>query len=191
MAYTTRISMLRGVHEHDEHSWEEFQAFYTPLIFFCGRLYKLTHEELQDLRQEVFRQVATTDVTGKYDPTIARFRAYLQGVIRHCILAILRQRTPGKSSLEDLEESPAGQIEDKGVQVEFEKLLLQAALEQLREELDERQFTAFDLYALQKRPVQEVAEIMKMTVNQVYLAKSRNTARLQEILESLRKEAGC
>lgn len=191
MAYTTRISMLCGVHEHDEHSWEEFQAFYTPLIFFCGHLYKLTHEELQDLRQEVFRQVATTDIAGKYDPTIARFRAYLQGVIRHCILAILRQRTPGRTGLEDLEENEAGQIEDKGVQIEFEKLLRQAALEQLREELDERQFTAFDLYALQKRPVKEVAEIMKMTVNQVYLAKSRNTARLQEILESLRNEAGC
>ena len=191
MAYTTRISMLRGVHEHDEHSWEEFQAFYTPLIFFCGHLYKLTHEELQDLRQEVFRQVATTDVTGKYDPTIARFRAYLQGVIRHCILAILRQRTPGRTGLEELEENEAGQIEDKGIQVEFEKLLRQAALEQLREELDERQFAAFDLYALQKRPVKEVAEIMKMTVNQVYLAKSRNTARLQEILASLRNEAGC
>ena len=191
MSYTTRISMLHGVHEHDEPSWEEFHAFYTPLIFFCGRLYSLTQEELQDLRQEVFRQVATTDVTGKYDPTIARFRAYLQGVIRHCILAILRQRTPGRTGLEELEENEAGQIEDKGIQVEFEKLLRQAALEQLREELDERQFTAFDLYALQKRPVKEVAEIMKMTVNQVYLSKSRNTARLQEILESLRNEAGC
>ena len=112
-------------------------------------------------------------------------------MIRHCILAILRQRTPGRTGLEELEENEVGQIEDKGVQAEFEKLLRQAALEQLREELDERQFTAFDLYALQKRPVQEVAEIMKMTVNQVYLAKSRNTARLQEILESLRNEARC
>ena len=191
MAYTTRISMLRGVHEHDERSWEEFQTFYSPLIFYCGKLYGLTQEELMDLRQEVLRQVIATDVTGKYDPTIARFRAYLQGVIRHCILAILRQRTPGQATLDELEESPAGQIEDHGVQLEFENLLRQAALEQLREELDDRQFTAFELYAIQGKNAQEVAAIMKMTVNQVYLAKSRNTARLQEILESLRNEAGC
>ena len=191
MAYTTRISMLRGVHEHDEHSWEEFQEFYTPLIFYCGKRYGLTQEELLDLRQEVFRQVVSTDVTGKYDPAIARFRAYLQGVIRHCILAILRQRIPGRATLDELEEDPAGQVEDQGLLLEFEKLLRQAALEQLREELDERQFTAFELYALQEKSPQEVAEIMKMTLNQVYLAKSRGTARLQEILESLRKEAGC
>ena len=60
--------------------------------------------------------------------------------------------------------------------------------DEFREESDELQFLAFEMYVLQERDAQEVAEILKISINQVYLAKSRGVARLRFLIERLKRD---
>ena len=48
--------------------------------------------------------------------------------------------------------------------------------------LDEKTFMAFELYGLQNRKVDTVADILEMTPNQIYVAKNRCLNILQKII---------
>ncbi|MBQ6472972.1 MAG: sigma-70 family RNA polymerase sigma factor [Victivallales bacterium] len=190
MAYTTKIDLLRGVHNGDEGSWRQFWDFYTPFIMFCGNMYNLTHEELQDLRQEVMIAVMKSDLTGKYNPSVGRFRTYFQRIIRNQATNILRRRLSaqkGTARLKgDISVSDARQAE---IQEEYDKLIIQAALDELREELDLPQFMAFEMYVIQGRAPADVACALNLSVNQVYLAKSRILPRFKAIFARLNGES--
>ena len=188
MAYTTRIDLLRGVHDGNEQSWRQFWDFYTPFIMFCGKMYNLTVEELQDLRQEVMAAVMKSDLTGKYNPTVSRFRTYFQRIIRNQATLILRKRLPGQIAVEAIRDLPDCESTQDEIARQYDRLVLQAALEELRDSLDLTQFMALEMYAVQGRPPEEVACALGISVNQVYLAKSRHMPRLKAIFDRLRRE---
>ena len=190
MAYTTKIDLLRGVHNGDEVSWREFWDFYTPFIMFCGNMYGLTHEELQDLRQEVMIAVMKSDLTGKYDPSIGRFRTFFQRIIRNQATNILRRRLSAQKHTIPLNgELPIPDAHQAEIQEEYNKLIIQAALDELREELDLPQYMAFEMYVIQGRPPADVASALNLSVNQVYLAKSRILPRFKAIFAKLNGES--
>jgi RNA polymerase sigma-70 factor (ECF subfamily) len=60
-------------------------------------------------------------------------------------------------------------------------MVLSRCLEQVHREFDPNVFEAFKLYALSERPVDEVAEHLRMSNNAVYIAKSRVLSRLREL----------
>jgi RNA polymerase sigma-70 factor (ECF subfamily) len=60
-------------------------------------------------------------------------------------------------------------------------MTLMACLEQVRKELDPAVFEAFRLYALEDKPVEEVAVQLTMSHNAVYIAKSRVLSRLRQL----------
>ncbi len=187
MSYTTKLSLLRGIHDNSEKSWNEFWDFYTPLIMFYGKIYGLSNEEKKDLRQEVMSTVMKCDIASKYDTSKGTFRAYFQGVIRNHIISIIRKRMPKTVNLSVLDEYETENKINTAIEDEYEKMIIQAALEKMKEQLENKQFLAFEMYALQNRPAMEVAEILQISVNQVYLAKSRYSALMKEIVESFKR----
>ena len=70
---------------------------------------------------------------------------------------------------------------------EWQKLILAEALEELRMRVDPQTYQAFELYGLQNRNADEVAEVLNVSKAQLYVAKSRCTKILQEIVERLKK----
>ena len=188
MAYTTRASLLRGIHAGDEASWKRFWDFYSPLILFCGGLFNLSPEEKQDLRQEVMLAVMKDAPATKYDRTLGSFRSYLQGIIRNKARKLLARRTSNKVDASILEQIPDEDNMQKMLDEEYEKIIFNMALGELRETIDERQYMAYEMYALQNRPPEDVARILNMSVNQVYLAKSRNVREMKLIVERLKRD---
>ncbi|MCQ2397286.1 MAG: sigma-70 family RNA polymerase sigma factor [Lentisphaeria bacterium] len=192
MAHTTHKSILDGLHSNEEKAWRKFQEFYAPLITICGQDYDLTQEEIEDLRQDVMAEIYKSDIASKYDPMRGRFRSLLRTIIHRKAYAIRKQRIPrtfvsvnALDGLSSCEPSLESRWED-----EWREFVKNTALKILRDETNERQYMAFDLYALQNMDVESVALIMKMNVNQIYIAKSRLESRLQEIVESLKKIDG-
>jgi DNA-directed RNA polymerase specialized sigma24 family protein len=51
--------------------------------------------------------------------------------------------------------------------------------------IDDRTLTAFELVGLRGVPAAQVAEQCKMTIEQVYVAKSRVAKRLKELVEEM------
>ncbi|MBO4513622.1 MAG: sigma-70 family RNA polymerase sigma factor [Victivallales bacterium] len=188
MAYTTRASLLRGIHAGDEASWKRFWDFYSPLILFCGGLFGLLPDEKQDLRQDVMLAVMKDAPTPRYDSTLGRFRTYLQGIIRHKAQDILRRRIGDGVDISVIEQIPDDDYIQRKMDEEYENVIFNMALDELKDELDERQYIAYEMYALQNRPPEEVARILGMSVNQVYLAKSRGVKEMKAIVERLKRD---
>ena len=180
--------MLRGIHAGDEASWKRFWDFYSPLILFCGGLYRLQPDEKQDLRQEVMLAVMKEAPSPKYSRTLGSFRSYLQGIIRHKALDILHRRLESNVGGAEMEQIPDEDSIQRMLDEEYEKIIFNMALDELKDEVDERQYIAYEMYALQNRPPEEVGRILGMSVNQVYLAKSRGVKEMKVIVERLKRD---
>ncbi len=62
------------------------------------------------------------------------------------------------------------------------------ALTELKGHVQPETYVAFEMYALQERPVQEVANFLNLSVASVYTAKSRCIAALKEIISKLEEQ---
>ena len=71
---------------------------------------------------------------------------------------------------------------------EWRQLLLEQAKAMLRKEVEPATFLAYEMYAEQNLPAEQVAKYLDMTTANVYLAKSRCLERLQQIVRQLESE---
>jgi RNA polymerase sigma-70 factor (ECF subfamily) len=71
---------------------------------------------------------------------------------------------------------------------EWQKNVLEAAIENVKRTVDAKQFQMFDCYALKGWPVNDVAKNLNATVGQIYTAKSRVAALIREEVERLEKK---
>ena len=203
MAFTTKKSLLAKVRAGDEVSWAEFYAAYKPLILLCGQDCQLTPDENDELVQQVMSEIFRKDIVGKfdpdhipddvvfhYDPSRGRFRHYLRGIIRNQALKLIRKRN-GTVDLDDPVQQvaePVVDIWDEMWNEEWKRHVLAMALTELKGQVQPETYLAFEMYAIQERPVQEVAGFLNLSVASVYTAKSRCIAALKEIISKLEEK---
>lgn len=203
MAFTTKKSLLAKVRAGDEVSWAEFYAAYKPLILLCGQDCLLTPDENDELVQQVMSEIFRKDIVGKYnpdhipddvvfhyDPANGRFRHYLRGIIRNQALKLIRKRK-GTVELNDVSQriaEPAVDVWDEMWDEEWKRHVLAMALTELKGHVQPETYVAFEMYAIQERPVQEVADFLGLPIASVYTAKSRCIAALKEIISKLEEK---
>ena len=61
-------------------------------------------------------------------------------------------------------------------------------MKQLKLQLEDSTFQAFEFYAVKGESPKKVAKFLKIPVNMVYVAKSRALAKLRKIVNQLREE---
>ena len=125
--------------------------------------------------------------TFVYDRLRGKFRDYLGVMIYHCALNIIRQRRRNEIGYEEVELAEPENNHDRWL-LEWQRHIMTLAMKQLKLQLEEVTFQAFELYALKGEPPEKVAKFLKIPVNMVYVAKSRSVARLRKIVHQLRKE---
>ncbi len=200
MAFTTRKSLLAKVRERDAVSWSEFYQAYKPLILLCGNDCFLTPDENDELVQQVMVEIFKKDIIGKYDmdnipdnitfkydPAKGRFRHYLRKIIRNQAIKIYHKRKKAMS-LKDKDsqiEEPSTDAWEQMWDEEWQRHVLTMALTELKGCVQPETYVAFEMYALQERPVQEVAEFLNLSIPAIYTAKSRCISTLKEIVKHL------
>ena len=182
---------MRGVAGNDEGAWRAFVDFYAPLIALRGGDFGLTPQELDELRQNVYVKLFTGGAVAKYLPERGKFRTYLRTIISNCARDLLHARDnlpvpPPEDEDEPLQDPQV----DERFEEEWKAFILEKAKEEVRRQVGDVTWLAFDMYALRHLPVAEVAEALKVTPNAVYLAKSHITARLAEAVKQLSQELG-
>ncbi|MBS1369933.1 MAG: sigma-70 family RNA polymerase sigma factor [Lentisphaeria bacterium] len=185
MGYTTKKSLLEAIRSGDEVSWHEFYETYRPLIVVRGRDYRLNVAEIDELVQSVMLRFFDRSKSFVYDRTRGKFRDYLGVMIYHCTLNIIRQRRKNEIGCEELELAEPDQ--DRWLQ-EWRQHIMALAMKQLKLELEDVTFQAFELYAVKGESPEKVAKFLKIPVNMVYVAKSRAVAKLRKIVKTLREE---
>ncbi len=180
----TQTNLLWAVRDgHDPQAWSHFYRLYAPMVRNFARRLGLNDADADDATQEVLLLAHDALGRGVYDPKKGRFRGWLYGIARKRALMTHRARhRPSRAQAVPLETGVdlLSGIEDKHEEAErriweqeWRYAMLDEALRQLQPELGQNVFQAFVLYAIQRKPVEQVATELGISTSSVYVYKSR------------------
>lgn len=182
----------------DQRKWQEFFDTYWKLIYSAARKAGLTEVEAQEVVQETVITVAKNVGKLRYDPAIGSFKGWLLNITRWRIADQFRKRLPEDArhrqsgddritGTMDRFADPGGQSIEQTWDEEWKQNLLAAAITRLKKKVDPKQFQIFDCYVQKEWPAQKVAERLRVSVGQVYLARHRIGALLKKEIKAIQK----
>ena len=197
----TRKSLLsRLKHWDDDGSWRDFFNTYWKLIYAVAIKAGLTHTEAQDVVQETVLAVARSIGRFQYDPAICSFKSWLMQVTRSKIANQFHKQQKHPSPPEPATETgrgtpllerlpdPVSQALDSVWEVEWQKNLMDAAIDKVKRRIPIEQYQIFDFYVLKKWPARKVAQTLNVSVGRVYLAGHRVSRLIKKEVERLEKK---
>jgi RNA polymerase sigma-70 factor (ECF subfamily) len=186
----TPVSLLEQLNApaapSSESAWRRFVQLYSPLLFLWARRVGASEGEAPDLVQEVFLVLAR-EMPRFHHNHRQSFRGWLWTVLRNRWRDRLRQLAaqPSLATPQMLETVAIEDNVQETAEKEYRAYLIARALGLMRAELPEREWGICQEYLVKGRAAVEVARELTVTVNQVYLAKSRILRRLRRLLEGL------
>ena len=194
-AYKTRKSLLLRLKDSgNEESWREFYAIYGRMIFGYALRFRLSHAEAEDVAQDVcvklFRQILSFD----YSPDQGRFRGWLKTVTKHAVIDYVRRKERRSSHYETYQNHAELIHEERMLkddalwQREWEKAVLDAALQRVYSRIGDHCQRVFHLFAVENIPANEVGRQLDIEANAVYACKHRILRMIREEVEILKDE---
>ncbi len=178
----TLIGKLRN--SQDEQAWEEFAGLYQPVVFRIAVAKGLQHADATDVTQEVLAKVA--NAIEKFSPRSgSSFRAWLYQITRNLVIDFLRQRAKRPVLYDDqvlqaiVDHKPAERFALQ-FQQEFQKQIFWIVAQQVKGQVQPATWTAFWESEIQRKSIDEVAELTGMTAGAIYVARSRVIARMRQ-----------
>jgi RNA polymerase sigma-70 factor (ECF subfamily) len=169
-----------------EHAWKRFVDLYAPLIFYWGRQKGLPSCDAADLVQDVLADLIIELRTFRYDPTL-RFRGWLRTVVTNRASNLRRRLELAPQSVDGTELNDVAMDDDGDVfeENEYRCRVALGALELLKADFESTTWQAAWLQIVRGQKAADVAATLGMTVNAVYVAKSRVLTRLRHELDGL------
>ena len=185
----TRSSVLQGVHDlENQAAWKRYYDLYAPYIYRLARFSGLQRADANEIVQVVILETGQNITRGLYDPAKGRFRAWLRVCTNNKITDMHRRQTRLKNREKqgvdlsdeqtewilrqtDLNENEFEDFAEK----EWRELVAKLALEKLREQIPDKQFSIFHAYAIEEWPVEKVAKVFSVSRDVVYQTKTRLT----------------
>jgi RNA polymerase sigma-70 factor (ECF subfamily) len=177
----------------DHAAWAEFVARYGPAVYAWCAARRLQAADAEDVTQQVLLKLANRMKTFTYDPS-RRFRAWLRTVTENAIrdfhAAGPPDRPTGDSAMHAALASVAA-TEDlhQRLAAEYDRELLDAAMQRVQARVAAHTWEAFRLTALEGVPAGEVAQRLNMKVCTVYEARSSVVKKLRAERAALEGEA--
>ncbi len=188
---TTRPSLLLRIRDRsDAGAWRTFDAVYRPMLQRFARARGLSTEDAEDVAQQCLTVVADRIAEFSYDPQKGRFKSWLRTLVNNRVRNLLRDRheRPGQTSdLHNLAES------DPTPDEAFDRIWLEEhlwhCLRELRGEVEETTYLAFQRYVIEQQPIGQVCQELNLTPGNVHTIKWRMTQRvaasMKELLDGL------
>lgn len=190
----TRHSLIQRLQDPgDDAAWEEFASIYRPIIVRIALRKQLQFDDAEDLAQQVLMLVLKNISKWKSDPTRARFRTWLQTVVRNATMNELARRpkdqaSGGTNSLQQLNQCP-DKADSLWFDLEWQRETLRWVARQVRGEFEPTTWTAFWETAIEQLPAQEVAQRIGKSIGAVYIARSRVMQRIKQRIAELDEDA--
>lgn len=176
----------------DSIAWQRLVEVYTPLIHGWLRRHAVPPQDAEDLVQEVFSVVVRELPRFHYDPERGSFRSWLRAVTVNRLLAFWRSRRGHPAAvggsdpaalLEQLADprSDLNRLWDQ----EHDRHVARRLLELIQPEFEPTTWQAFQRTALDGVKPALVAAELGVSVNAVFIAKSRVLRRLRQELRGL------
>lgn len=183
----TSASLLdRLKDDPDSDAWQELLQIYTPLIRSWLNRYSASAQDADDVVQEVL-SVVIRKLPLFQRQRSGSFRSWLRTITVNCLRDFWRAHRfrPSAAGGSDFRmvleqwEDPASELSQLWNR-QHDQHVLRALLERIRPTVSEPMWQAFRRAALDDTPPAEVANDLGITINQVYIARSRIMARLRE-----------
>jgi len=181
--HTTSITLLQRLREQPAaDTWTRFVRLYTPLLLHWARRLGLQEPDAADLVQDVLLHLVRRLPEFQYQPG----RSF-RGWMRTLLMNKWRDRphrdppAPLDSDVQPLVPSEAEVLEER----EYRLYVLGQALRLMQADFEPATWQACWETVVAGRPAAEVAAELAITVNAVYLAKTRVLSRLRRDLEGL------
>jgi RNA polymerase sigma-70 factor (ECF subfamily) len=185
----TSASLLDRIRlDTDANEWRRLVELYTPLIRSWLHRYAVLDHDMDDLVQEVLAIVVRKLPEFKKEPRTGAFRRWLRNITVNCLRDFwraqrYRPRATGDSNfaqvLEQLEDPESGlsRVWDK----EHDDHVTRKLMDMIKPRFEAKTWQAFQRVALEGAAPDQVASELNISVNAVFIAKSR-------VLSVLRQE---
>lgn len=165
-------------------AWDEFFGRYAPMLMAFARKSGLPDSDAQDAVQEVLMAVLRQfgRLTEPFDRSRGPFKAWLRGVARNKMRDIRRRgrrEAPGGHAA--AEDAAVDESMDAAFEDEWRRALLLDCLHEVAQRVDPAVYQAFEPYAVHGRPPGDVARLLGVTKNAVYISKTRVLKLAREI----------
>ncbi len=186
---STSSSLLERVRQDAAGAWDRLTALYCPLIYGWARRLGLSGEDSADVVQEVFLAVATHLSGFRHGGSGETFRGWLWTITQNKVRDLFRRQadrplaaggTDAQKFLLGIPAAPTSDSVEGGLLPQGS--LLSRALELIRSEFEERTWEAFWSVVVEERPAGDVAAALGISLNAVYIARSRVLRRLRDEL---------
>lgn len=184
----TSVSLLDTLKANaDDEAWQRLVSVYSPLIRGWLRRHATAEHDLDDLVQEVLTVVIRRIPEFERQPRVGAFRCWLRTITVNCLRDFwrskrIRPQATGDSdfqqTLNQLADSASGL--SKLWDAEHDRHVTERLLELIRPNFNQKTWQAFKRVAIEGSPASEVAAELDMTVNAVFIAKSRVVSRLRQ-----------
>jgi RNA polymerase sigma factor (sigma-70 family) len=197
----TRHSLLSRLKNwSDQESWRDFFDTYWKLIYNAAMKAGLSDSEAQDVVQETVISVLKSLPEFRYDSAKGSFKVWLLRLTHWRIVDQHRKRQrdlkgqapatgtdtgTGTASIERVAD-PVGLQLEADWDEEWERNLMEAAIERVKKQVDPKHYQVFDLYVFKQWPVSQVARTLKVNPGLVYLLKHRIGKLIKKELTQLR-----
>jgi RNA polymerase sigma-70 factor (ECF subfamily) len=170
---------LAGLQATDPQAWQKLAQLYAPLVYRWCRSRGLQAADTEDVVQEVFRTIHARLPEFRRDHPGGSFRGWLWTITWHKLGDFFRRSSrPGAQGSGPLLDGLAA-VEPPPAEAGG---LYRRAIALVRDEFEEHTWQAFWRVVVEERAPAVVAEELQLSVNAVYLAKSRVLRRLREAL---------
>ena len=183
---TTSASLLARLRRPEaQEAWARFVELYTPLLFYWARQAGLRESDAADVVQDILVTLLQRLPGFEYNPGQS-FRNWLCTITRNKCREYfrrqqVRQGEPLHEQADSRQEDPFATISEGDYRV----YVLSRALTLMQQEFQPATWRACWEHVVQGRPARDVAAELDVSVNSVYLAKSRVLRRLRVELAGL------
>lgn len=182
----TPASLLERVRRPgSEPAWTEFVDLYTPVLYAWARRLGLAAADAADLVQDVFTLLVQKLPEFAYDRNKS-FRGWLKTILLNKWRDRRRREAVGPHTVagDHLNEVPDESIDSFG-ELEYRQVLVARAMRLMQTDFQPATWKACWELAVAGRPAEEIAMELRITVNAVYVAKSKVLRRLRQELRGL------
>lgn len=190
----TSASLLASLKDHQNATaWHDYLGRYRPLVVRYLQRTGLHAADAEDVAQEALLAFATSYRNGKYDPARGRLRSWLFGIAQTVLRNWQRRNHRRERQVVDAPDDATGVLgriaDDDHLAAlwdeEWQEAVLRQCLAEVRAEVEEKTFRAFERFALEGVAASDVAAELGMTENAVFGAKRRVLDRVKALRPAL------
>lgn len=184
---------MRVKNQDDEQAWAEFVTYYQSFIEVILKYLKVSPNDVDDLTQDILLKIWKSLQKLNYDAERARFRTWLNRVIRNAVIDFHRkkQRRISEVDSKDQIDTENFQLQEnefnKIINKEWRAHLTNLALTNVRPLFSGHAMTVFDM-CLNETSTKDIADKLELAEATVYKLRSRVEEKLVKEIRRLKLE---